>query len=75
MGLDAELESFAKTNAKRPGVKCRLCLLPADVRLAIEAGHERGLTASLLAAFLRSKGHEIPEHTVGNHLRKAHGQQ
>lgn len=71
MGLEAELESFAVQNQKRPGVKCRLCSMPDDrLRQAVEAGYAKGMTSPTLSAFLASKGHEIPEHTVGNHMRK-----
>lgn len=70
MGLDAELESFAAEHGTRGGTKCRVCVLGLDVRSAISHAGDKGIAHTTIAAWLKSKGYEIGDSSVGNHLRK-----
>jgi hypothetical protein len=70
MSLEAELESYAEKHQGTTGRKCAVCLVDTELRTAIEDARRRGRPASVIVAFLKTKGVVLAEHQIGNHMRK-----
>lgn len=67
--LSAELTKFVQSSKVVGGIKCRTCSLPEPLRKAIEAERiKNGTSVAVLAKYLKSKGHFIPDTTLRRHL-------
>lgn len=68
--LSAEFDAFVVANKAHCGIKCGICSLPPDLRQVVNDGLKRNVTYPIIAAFLKSKGHALADHVVGNHARR-----
>ena len=72
MSTVERLRAFVVENTPRMGPQCRACALHPDLRAALREERERGTSFSVLAAWLKSEGHNVASAIISRHFRE-HG--